>query len=518
MVRGLLILLPGLLVEVAFAVRPRPAPTPTTQIVIITPHGEAIRAEFGSAFAAWAKRELHQDIGIDWRTPGGTGDIVKYLDSRYTEALAKAHPELSDKQLKLFNDPAIADPARTIFLASNLDIGIDIFFGGGEFQHRQQANKGYLVDAGLLRSHPEWFKPEIIPPMLTGERMFDPAGRYYGACLAVFGLADNFQRLRDLVGDPPPQLNWRLLGDPRLFGATVTADATKSGATVTACERILQSEIVAACADPDHPTAAELERGWIAGWSLLRRMCANAGWVADGTSRAVRAVARGEAALGMCLDFHARAEAEWSQIASGTARLGFVIPPTGTSISADPISLLRGAPHRELAIAFMRFVLSPEGQRLWNYRPGEPGGPRRYALRRQAIRTDVYTATDRQHMSDPDIDPFAAATGLLYRPALTGPAFNLIAPLARAVIFDPRDEVTEAWRAICDAGGPTAVPEAMAAFERLPVRYADIAAALKSVRISKDTSATAALSVLRHWSLDSITQYQEATQLAREHR
>lgn len=121
-------------------------------------------------------------------------------------------------------------------------------------------------------------------------------------------------------------------------------------------------------------------------------------------------------------------------------------------------------------------------------------------------------------MSDPDLDPFAAATGLLYRPALTGPTFYLIAPLARAVIFDPRDEITEAWRAICDAGGPAAVPEAMAAFERLPVTYAGVAAALKSVRISKDTSAAAVLSVLRHWSLDSIAQYHEATRLAQEHR
>ena len=54
----------------------------------------------------------------------------------------------------------------------------------------------------------------------------------------------------------------------------------------------------------------------------------------------------------------------------------------------------------------MRFLLSPEGQRLWALKPGEPGGPVDVALRRNPIRRDVYA--DRRGWAD-DVNPFEAA-------------------------------------------------------------------------------------------------------------
>ena len=44
-------------------------------LVIVTPHNEAIRAEFTRAFRAFVQRELGRDVEIDWRTPGGMSDI-----------------------------------------------------------------------------------------------------------------------------------------------------------------------------------------------------------------------------------------------------------------------------------------------------------------------------------------------------------------------------------------------------------------------------------------------------------
>ena len=509
--RWLVIALPALLLALPFALRPAADPAPQRQVVIITPHGEAIRAEFGAAFSAWAKRELGVEAGVDWRTPGGTGDIVRYLDDRYGEAFKRRFKHGS----RSFNDAKAGtdDADRSAFLASDLGIGIDLFFGGGEFPHRQQANKGYLVDAGLQREQPGWFDPAVIPRELSGERMYDPAGRYYGACISAFGIAVHHDRLAALSPSGPIE-TWRDLADGRLFGAVVVADPSRSGAIATACERVLQSELATASADPDKPTPAELEAGWNAGWGVLRRIAANSAWVSDGASKAVRAVARGDAAAGMCIDFHARAEGEWTQIASGAARLDFVVPRAGTSLSADPISLLRGAPDRALAVAFIRFVLSPEGQRLWNYRPGEPGGPGRYALRRLPIRRDLYGPEHRLHMSDPDVDPFADAARFTYRGWLTGPLYSLIAPLAKGALFDPRSELHDAWRAILDAGGPDRVPQAMAAFSRLPVGYAAAAAALKDLQ----SSPLRRLEVVREWAEAARAQYREAERLARERR
>jgi iron(III) transport system substrate-binding protein len=260
--------------------------------------------------------------------------------------------------------------------------------------------------------------------------------------------------------------------------------------------------------------AEELERGWAAGWDVLRRIAANASWVSDGASKAVRAVARGDAAAGMCIDFHARAESEWTQIASGTPRLSFVVPAAGTSLSADPISLLRGAPNRDLGVAFIRFVLSTDGQKLWNYRAGEPGGPRRYALRRLPIRTDLYGPEHRAHMSDPTVDPFADAARFTYRGRLTGPLYSLIAPLAKGALFDPREEMQEAWAAIRAAGGPEQVPQAAAAFARLPVGYAEAAEVLKDVQ----SSPLRRLERTRQWAEAARDNYREARRLADEGR
>jgi hypothetical protein len=162
-------------------------------------------------------------------------------------------------------------------------------------------------------------------------------------------------------------------------------------------------------------------------------------------------------------------------------------------------------------VAFIRFVLSPEGQRLWNQRVGTPGGPERYAIRRLPIRRDRYTTEDRALMSDPEVDPFALAGGFTYRPAWTGPVYSLIAPLTRAIALDPRDELVAAWRAILVAGGPERVPEAWAVFRRLPVAYADAKTVAAELRKG---GPPALLPRLRTWTDAAMAQYREARALA----
>jgi hypothetical protein len=60
-----------------------------------------------------------------------------------------------------------------------------------------------------------------------------------------------------------------------------------------------------------------------------------------------------------------------------------------------------------LAQQFIEFVLSREGQLLWNTKPGAPGGPRSSALRRLPIRRDVYA--DMSNFTD-QVNPFVAAS------------------------------------------------------------------------------------------------------------
>jgi iron(III) transport system substrate-binding protein len=160
----------------------------------------------------------------------------------------------------------------------------------------------------------------------------------------------------------------------------------------------------------------------------------------------------------------------------------------GSSVSADPISLLRGAANRELALRFIVFCLSEEGQKIWNYRVGEPGGPRRYALRRLPIRRDFYPsedpafeATARAHgahtsddLSDPSVNPYALARAFHYQPRWSGVHFGIQRDLVRALCLDSGDELRAAWKRIQEHGGAERQPEAMKWLLKMPQNPAPV--------------------------------------------
>ncbi len=496
-----------------------PAAAHAERLVIISPHGESTRFEFGRAFGVWAQRELDTTVDIDWRTPGGTRDIQRLLEDRYKTFFSEAHPEFTGDVLSAFADPKIdaadstasADKkaARAAFLASDTATDMDLWWGGGEFPHREFAQKGITVDAGLLQQEPGWFTDEVIPRTLSGETIYDPKGRYYGTCLSTFGICSSPDRLALLSPSDIPRA-WSDLGDARFFGQVTMVDPTRSAAIVSALERLIQQHMAAAVGDGKGDPET-LSRGWSDAFVLIKRIAGNARALSDGASKAVRDVVRGDATVAMCIDFHARAEAAYSIAqTAGTSRISFVAPIGGTSISADPISLLRGAPHRKLAVAFIRFALSPEGQRLWSYRIGEPGGPQKYELYRMPVRKDVYTGTDRAHMSDAGMDPFTVAASFTYHAGWTAPLYGLIGPLTKAVILDPREELIAAWRAILDAGGPEAVPEAWREFCWMPITYGEAKSTL--AEISKDSAAM--LPITRRWTVEATAHYRAARRLA----
>ncbi len=509
----------GLLIAAPLALRQQPAPAPAgaKTLVIMTPHGEHIRHEFTVGFAKWARQELGIAVTIDWRTPGGTGDIIRYLNDRYRAEFMRALPEHAQQSKTFYDDKSDSTTdsevaaARAAWLASDIGVGADLFFGGGEFPYRQLASRGLLVDAGLVISEPDWFTPAVIPQELSGETIYDPKGRYYGACLGVFGIAVNPQQLA-VLGVPAPT-GWPDLGTAAYRAQLTLTDPTKSGAAITAFERLVQEQMA------HHPD--DLGQGWQDGMALILRLVGNARSITDSASKPTRDVVRGDCLAAMALDFQAKFEAENAEYESalaGTAtavpRLQFITPIGGTSVSADPIGLLRGAPERELAIAFIRFVLSPDGQRLWNYRVGTPGGPERYALRRLPVRRDVLDQQWAQYASDPDENPFVIGAAFTYHYPWTGPLRDLMGPLIKAIALDCRDELREAWHAILDAGGPDAVPQAYALFTTVPVAYAEAPAALATLRAKPEN----ALPLLRQWTTDAIARYARATAAAKAGR
>jgi iron(III) transport system substrate-binding protein len=459
------------------------------RLVIITPHNESIQSEFGRAFIRHMKEEYGRSVFIDWRQPGGTSEIARFLRSEFAlrfenewiattklpfdpairEAFvnAKQTPgptqegQVSGQTLLHSNTPEErAALARRLFLDSRNGVGIDLFFGGGAYDFEKQAGAGVLVSSDhsgkfglgpLAKEHPDWFADAVMPESMSGEPFRDKEFRWAGTVLSAFGICYNSDSLARLGITEIPD-TWSSLGDP-----------TKSGSTTKAFEMLVQERIQTLQRERNLSEDAALRAGWNDAMRLIIRISANSRYFTDAAAKVPRDVAMGDAAAGMCIDFYGRTFNEiYRSPETGESRIHFVMPRGGTSIGADPIGMLRGAPNPELAHRFLEFVLSPEGQRLWNYRVGVVGGPKRFALRRPPIRRDFYTDANKPFMTDPEVDPYVLSAGFTYHPEWTGPLFGALRFVIRAACMDAHEEQVAAWSALLEARLP---PEGVAEFE-----------------------------------------------------
>ena len=82
-----ILLISGLVIALPFLFRQAPQVTDwqegDPQLVVITPHNEAIRFEFGQGFSHWHQQHYGKPVKIDWRSLGGTAEIMRYLDASF---------------------------------------------------------------------------------------------------------------------------------------------------------------------------------------------------------------------------------------------------------------------------------------------------------------------------------------------------------------------------------------------------------------------------------------------------
>lgn len=547
-------------------------------LVVVSPHISAIRDEFAEAFSEWHRLRYGAPVRIDWRAIGGTTEIMRYLAAEYATAFRAfwrrqgnvwpggGAEVMLDRRFKADAPPA--DAASNVLARSTWELNralwktfreqddpaafgcrIDVFFGGGTYDHHVAAGQGLTV--------PVW-PPDRMPPGIVTDaegREQIPVARggetwrsphYYSTALSAFGICYNPDRLRDLGIDHPP-IQWTDLADPRYFGQIGVTDPTKSGSIAKAFEMILHTECHRAVAaagfsrediaaheaaisaarlptgelPPQVPAAyqAAVEQGWLSGLRLVQRIGANARYFTDGAGKVSVDVSSGDAAVGISIDFYSRVQAEVTRSRDGTDRLVYVTPVGGSSVSGDPISLLRGAPSPELGRRFVEFVLGSEGQKLWNYRPGEPGGPRRYALRRLPVRREFYASDDpaeqavaAEHakhtsddLTDPTVDAYRLSGAFEYVPRWTAAHFGFFRLMIRSMCMDAGVELRSAWKAILDAGGPEACPVAVSLLCRLPDVPEPVQWRNAAALASGDT-----LDVTRQWTIFFRRSYAEA--------
>lgn len=473
--RALLFLLLTAIVALPFALRPGrvSAKRADDTVVIITPHNEAIRFEYARGFAEWYRAKTGRTVAIDWRVVGGTSEIARFLEGEYTTGFEnhwtrELHQPWSTEVQAGFQNgrlppdaPASVRAARAAFLASNVSCGIDVFFGGGTYDLERQAQAGRLIDSGLRTRRPEWFTADTIPQNFGGETYWDPEGLWIGTVLSSYGVLFNRDSLRRLGIEREPR-RWEDLADPRLIGEVGLADPTKSGSVAKAFENMIQQQMQRRFkAGGEEARAVRL--GWEDGLRLIQLIGANARYFTDSSQKPPIDVAAGNCAVGLCIDFYGRQQQEALRRRSGppvreregAERVGYHSPPGGSVASVDPIALLRGAPHRAVASDFIEYTLSMEGQKRWNFKPGTPGGPERFALRRMPVRRDFYAHAEWKPLrSDPEDSPFEQEDPLVYREAWTGRYFREMAFVVRVMCLDAHAELVAAWRAINAAPEP----------------------------------------------------------------
>jgi iron(III) transport system substrate-binding protein len=497
-----IIALMAIILGVPFAMnlanREPPPPPGARTLLIVTPHVPQIRREFTEAFEHWHEREFGQRVRVDMRTPGGTSEILTQLQAQLTSEIKRGEIEVTDRGRITLAQGAAA---------------YDIMFGGGSYDHGRlksgvritvplntsspliraleldrledidleaddldtasifntlglsppdgvrifRNDDGTpMIEVSVPMSQPVGFDPALLEQwfgknQIGTQLLYDQDQYWIGTALSSFGIVYNRDLCNDLgIGIPE---SFEDLTNPVLIGQVALADPRMSGSITTTFDSILGYY------------------GWDQGWRILRGMTGNTRYFTNSSTKPPMDVSQGEAAVGLAIDFYGRGQAQ----AVGGDRVGYAEPAGSVYIDADPVSVLNGASEPELARRFVRFVLSDEGQALWQFHAvtteagknnpvgpdGQSMGPQRYELRRMPVRRSMF-----EQYADAMIDhvnPFEIASDTQNPGWRTG-----VQMMMGAFGIDAGHECTLAWKALAKAqtteGFP---PDTLAEMENL---------------------------------------------------
>jgi iron(III) transport system substrate-binding protein len=389
-----------------------PPPSDARELIIITPHNEQIRTEFARAFDIWHQAHYGERVNVIYNVPGGTSEIRAMLIAQFEAAI------------KAGNEPGG---------------NADLVFGGGTYEHDFKLKPGVTVkqdgaSVDVSISVPvdfddAWLSAVYGENMIGGVHLYDPDHHWFGTALSGFGIVYNRDALEQVGVDEP--VYWSDLCDPKLRGWLALVNPAQSGSVTTALQAILD------------------RRGWQQGWRILRRAAANGRYFSASSLKPPVDVSRGDAAMGICIDFYGRYEAQAVKEAGDPDRVGYVDPPGVSTIDPDPISMLRNAPHPELAKRFIEFCLTADAQSLWQFSAEDAGadglGPHRFELRRMPVLRSMY-AEHFDRMID-QVNPFDLATAVENQNTSIRSFIDIV---FAGMAMDSHEHLKEAWNAIVE--------------------------------------------------------------------
>lgn len=165
---------------------------------------------------------------------------------------------------------------------------------------------------------------------------------WVGAAISSFGFTVNHNVLNQYGIEKP--IKWVDLASPIFAEVPETivgiADPLRSTSNTRIYEIILQAY------------------GWEEGWGVLTLIAANAR-IYDASDAVREAVIAGEIAVGSTIDFYGYVAMSLNPSTE------YIIPQGESIVNADPIGLVKGSNNKDAAVAFIRWILSEEGQKIW---------------------------------------------------------------------------------------------------------------------------------------------------------
>jgi ABC-type Fe3+ transport system substrate-binding protein len=290
---------------------------------------------------AWAQPPIEGELALI--TP-----VSKFIHDAALKAFADHAREKWGVALKTSAIPAGTPVAYGRIVEWKGKPEVDIFWGG------ESALFEKLVDQKLLQkveiSREAW---DQIPAAIGKPRpipLKDKDGYWIGTALEPYGLVYNPKRLQRL-GVAPLQ-DWNDLLNPKLKGEVAQCAPTRSSSSNATYEVILSMY------------------GEDKGWEWLRKLAANTGIFTARSRDVPTVVAKGEFAAGFAVPSYMAFE---EKLAGFDIKFG---APKNAFVTPEPMSVLAGSRNPRAARAFIEFLLTERGQRVFMERGLFPITPR----------------------------------------------------------------------------------------------------------------------------------------------
>src|SRR5438445_1948496 len=214
---------------------------------------------------------------------------------------------------------------------------VDIFWGGESALFEKLAEQKLLqkveVSRAVWDSVPASIgKPKPIP-------LKDKDGYWIGTALEPYGLVYHPKKIQRL-GIPEPK-DWEDLLNPKLKGDVAQCAPTRSSSSNATYEVILSMQ------------------GEDKGWDWLRKLAGNTGLFTARSRDVPTVVAKGDFSAGFAVP---------SYLAFEEKLAGFdleFVAPKNAFVTPEPMAILAGARNPKAARAFIEFLLSERGQRVF---------------------------------------------------------------------------------------------------------------------------------------------------------